>query len=149
MSSTERTLHALRLQAQFQLVEASTECAHALAVSRHLQNQVEALSERGEMVAHELRALMHRESINPALLSSLRDLHRTAQGGLLDASLRLAVAQGSEEVSRDRLAAARHLDRSLEKGQQLERLRHHRFQQSREGRQADDLWLQFNRRVPP
>jgi hypothetical protein len=147
MRSSEPALRAVRTQVQFELAEAAAKVAHAATVCAEAQEQVTALRQRCECAAEELRDAMGRSKINPALLATMRRVHRLETAALQDWQRRLAAAAEREQQARAELAGIRNRERSLERALRAEVRKQDLLEQTREMLAVDDLWLQHTWRT--
>lgn len=142
MTPDERALHALRIQLQFEMLQAGAEVAHATTVSSRAQQQVAELTQCCESIVSELRNAMQRVQINPALLDAMRRLYRAERQSLQVAEVRLRAAREHEQRLRAALTGLRNRERSLERALQAERRKGFLKQQAIEIVRADDMWMQ-------
>ena len=141
MISSEPALRAVLTQAQFELAQTAAEVAQAATLSALAQQRVSVLMERCESAASELRGVVRRSLINPALLQAMHRLYQAEQHELHDWQTRLDAAQQREELARAELASIRNRERSLERALQAERRKQQQKRQTLDLIRADDLWL--------
>lgn len=142
MTTNEKALHAMRTQVQFEILEAAAEVSQAMTLATRTQQEVNVCLRSCESAVHELRNVMGRSQVNPALLIAMRRLHQGERAALREAQARLVTAQQREEQTRSVLTDARNRERSLERALRAERHKLRLQQQAQDIVQADDLWLQ-------
>jgi hypothetical protein len=142
MTRDERALHAVRIQLQFEMMQAGAKVARATTVSSRLQEQVVELTQCCETSVNELRSVMHRARVNPALLDAMRSLYRAERQSLHDSEDRLRAAREQEHRLRAALTGLRNRERSLERALQAERRKESMKQQALEIVRANDMWMQ-------
>jgi len=145
MTTSERTLRAMRTQLQFELVQIAAEVARATELSTRAEHVVSAFARQCDSCVAELRAAMDRPQLNPALLDALRRLHRLQRVALRESETKLATARLHEQRAREALAEARNRELSLERALRSELREQLRIRQTLEFAVADDLWLQRRR----
>jgi hypothetical protein len=146
MTSSERTLRAMRTQLQFELAQIVVDVARATQLSTSAEHAVSTFARQCESCVSELRAAMDRSHLNPALLEALRCVHRLQRAALRESETKLAAARLHEQRTRDELAAARNRELSLERAWRSELRKQLQKRQTLEFAVADDLWLQRSRR---
>lgn len=142
MTPAEKALHAVRIQLQFELVQTGAAAGQAALHSARTQHEVTGLTQRCDAAVIELRSVMRRAQVNPALLEAMQRLYRIERLALGNSQARLVVAQQREQQLRAALADLRNRDRTLERALQVERRKALRKLQSLEIIRADDLWVQ-------
>jgi hypothetical protein len=149
MTPNEKALHAMRTQVQFELLEAAAEVSQAMTLGARTQQEVDAAMRSCESAVTELRNVMGRSQVNPALLMAMRRFHQGERAMVHAAQTRLAAAQQREEQARSVLTSVRNRERSLDRALRAERNRRRLKQQALDIVQSDDLWLQHAWRQLP
>jgi hypothetical protein len=142
MNRNERTLRALRSQAQFAVVQQAAAVAHAAEMTAHTDERVAALEDRVESYLHQLQRTMVRPQLNAALLAAMRRGQRLEQSELGEWRWRRVAAQRHEQQARATLAEVRNHERSLERALVAERRKCESSWQAVEMIRADEMWLQ-------
>jgi hypothetical protein len=149
MTSTERTLHAVRTQVQFELAEAASQVADAAVLAQRAYDRVSESNERCKESMRALREVLVRSEVNPMLLRALRRMYSAERISLEALRADFAKARRREELARDALAAARNRERSLDRALAVERRKRYLKEQTADLMVADDLWLQYAWRGMP
>lgn len=149
MSSNEPVLRVVHAQVQFEVAQLSGEVAQATLIANREQRQSDELRQSCNAVAHELRSVMGRPRINPALLDAVRRLYQGECQKRQAAQVRLYAAQLREQKARDALARLRNQQRSLERALQADRRKEQMKHQAFEISRADDMWQQHAWRSEP
>ena len=142
MTRGERTLRAMRTQLQFELAQIAAKVAQATDRSTRAEHAVTAFGRQCDSCVAELRAAMDRSQLNPALLETLRRLHRLQRAALRESQTTLAAARLHEQRAREELAEARNRELSVERALRSEQRKQLLAQQTLEFAVADDLWLE-------
>ncbi|MET0534967.1 MAG: hypothetical protein ABW171_12140 [Steroidobacter sp.] len=141
MQASERTLHALRAQVSFELVENAAAVARAAKVLSTASDRANESMRSSEAAAEALRMVMGQARPNPTHMTMMRRVYRAELHALHEAENDLAAAEVDEQHKRDALAELRNRERSLERAIDVDRAKRTRREQVVEMAIADDSWL--------
>ena len=147
MKDMVRALEALRVQTEFEVVEAGAAVSTAAQAVRRTESAVTTASGRCRVADDELCRAMQATRLNPALVASLRSLFRAERVELSATQSALGRDRAREAGARAALADLRNRERSFERALDSALAAEQRRLEAREAVQADEAWLQRRMRT--
>ena len=142
MARNRSALHALSIQAKFELVQGGAAVSEATQVARSAERAATSWARHADESALALRSTGARSGVDPGLLAAMHRNFRGDQAMSRDAGDRLQAARKKEAGARSALLEFRHRERALELTIEREIDKERLAQDKAQFDRADDLWMQ-------